>query len=179
MSTSIYFLAILPPDDILEEVATFKYYARDHFDSARALRSPAHITLEPPFKWEDDRISELKEKIQAFDNSQTAFPVSLHNFSSFPPRVIFVDVVLSAELEALQAALKLHMRNAVGIKSDRPERPYHPHMTVAFKDLRKSMYGRAWEYFKQVSYERSFEVSSFWILKHDGKIWQKYLEVPF
>lgn len=172
MSTSVYFLAIIPPEDILQEVNVFKYYARDHFNSSRALRSPTHVTLEPPFQWEDERISELYKTLEAFEAPISSFTMALRNFSAFPPKVIFVDVVPDAALLALQAALQSYLRSTLDWVSDRPDRPFYPHMTIAFKDLRKRIFPTAWDYFSKLEYERSFEVNSFWLLKHDGTEWK-------
>jgi 2'-5' RNA ligase len=177
LSKGVYFIAILPPENILREVHEFKCYARDHFNSSRALRSPAHVTLEPPYKWEDDRTGELIKKIEAFEAPISSFTMALRNFAAFPPRVIYVDVIQNQELLQLQTALKVYLRTIVGIESDRPDRPFHPHMTVAFKDLRKTVFPKAWAYFKEEKYERTFAVKSFWLLRHDGQEWQPVREV--
>ena len=44
-TTHLYFVAILPPKDQLEEMYEFKYYARDHFDSSKAYSSSLGIQL--------------------------------------------------------------------------------------------------------------------------------------
>jgi len=45
-------------------------------------------------------------------------------------------------------------------------------MTVAFKDLRKSVFPLAWKYFSNLKYMRVFEVKQLYLLQHDGRQWQ-------
>jgi hypothetical protein len=40
MKTRIYFIALVPPQEIREEVTQFKLYASEHFNAAHALKSP-------------------------------------------------------------------------------------------------------------------------------------------
>ncbi len=178
MKPSIYFIAILPPPEIRKEIKAFKLFAQKHFDSGRALRSPAHITLEPPFKWHDAQISEVEKTLEDFAGGHYPLSIQLNNFSAFPPRVIFVDVKKNAELQNLQNSLKRILRDKLGLLSDRPERPFHPHVTIAFKDLRKAIYPQAWDHFSSINYQRSFSVRQISLLCHNGKIWEIKREFP-
>ena len=62
----------------------------------------------------------------------------LHGFGSFPPRVIFVHVDASPELMALQKSVRRHCRTHLGLlHSDYQDLPFHPHITVGFRDLKR------------------------------------------
>ena len=52
------------------------------------------------------------------------------------------------------------------------KRPYHPHMTVGFKDLKPYYFYRAWDFFSEQSYERQYEVDAIYLLKHNGREWE-------
>jgi 2'-5' RNA ligase len=173
----IWFIALLPPPPILAEVLAFKEYAAANFGSSRALRSPAHITLFPPFQMAKNELPALESELEIFSSRQTPFSIALDGFSSFPPRVIFVDVRPGTALNELQQALQAHLKEQRGM--DYPGgHGFHPHMTVAFKDLRKSMFRPAWEYFQKIEYKREFPVEAIHLLRHDGKYWQLTREFP-
>jgi len=171
MSKSIYFIALIPGQEIREEVTEFKKYASRHFDSSHALKSPPHITLFPPFRREKEKEPQLFDALQHFAQSYPPFFVELNNFERFGRRVIFVDVELSVELKVCQKKLRDHLENEIGLKN-KDDRPYHPHMTVAFKDLKPSDFPAAWRHFSQIDYRRIFQADQLYLLRHDGQRWQ-------
>ena len=59
MSKALFFIGIIPHTEILDEVQEFKHYCKTRFDSSKALNSPAHITLIPPFKFEFKDVNNL------------------------------------------------------------------------------------------------------------------------
>lgn len=169
--TGLYFVALIPPDDIAEEVKAFKELAASRFHSRRALASPAHITLQPPFKWSENRIAEITRLLEEFAPTIAPFEQELRDFSCFKPRVVFVGVVLNDALKNLAARLQDTLRPLLG-EENIDARPYHPHMTVAFKDLKPYWFYRAWEYFSAQSYTRTFTANAICLLKHNGKEWE-------
>lgn len=46
---NMYFVAIVCPGQINEKVEQFKQWMKDRFGCVVAMKSPAHITLIPPF----------------------------------------------------------------------------------------------------------------------------------
>lgn len=173
----LYFIAILPPKEIQQEVTQFKYYAAEQFQSRHALKSPPHITLQSPFKWEKGEQKRLEQIVQQFAQQQSPFSLVLRNFDSFPPRVIFVDVEKSEYLQTVQAALQQELAQQLKLYAN-DKHGFHPHMTVAFKDLKRSEFPNAWSYFSRQEYYRQFEVESVTLLQHTGQRWevvQQYL----
>lgn len=173
MDKVILFIAIVPDPEIVAEVKAFQEFVSAHFKSHRALRAPPHITLIPPFKWQLDAIATLEEVLTEFANVQREILIRLKNFNAFPPRVVYVDVAANKALETLQANLKKSLDSKLGIKSDRPERPFHPHMTIAFRDLCKQMFRQAWEHFSDLSYQREFAAKKIILLQHSGQRWDE------
>ena len=167
---NLYFVAIIPPEPVFTEIHAFKVIARDMFESSRALRSPPHITLLPPFRATTQSLKQCDKLLEQVSNAHHRFGISLSGFGAFPPKVVFVLPKLSDALRALQSDVEFEISALLGIS--RPTRPYHPHMTVAFKDLRKSMFGTAWNYFSAIDYERNFEVSTIVLLRHYSTGWR-------
>ena len=169
------FIAIVPEPEIASEVQAFQNFALEHFKTGKALRAPPHITLEPPIELELVKLPALENRLKAFAEKQKSFPIQLKNFSAFPPRVIFIDVVKNQKLHQLQNDLKICIRSAFDfeLRSNRPDQHFHPHMTVAFRDLTGKQFHKAWKYFGNIEYQRTFVANSLCLLQHNGNIWEE------
>jgi 2'-5' RNA ligase len=99
---SLYFIAIVPPDEIACEVTKWKEYMRDHFASERALRSPAHITLFAPFFLSQKDEKALVDCVTETAKKFNPFRLDLNEFKAFKPRVIYIDVMESYPMDKLQ-----------------------------------------------------------------------------
>ncbi len=175
----LYFVAIIPPAPICEEIIQLKQYFANHHQSKAALKSPPHITLHMPFKWQERKEQTLIKTVSLFCENIKQFDVSLKNFAAFPPRVIYIDVIENIELNALQKNMAKHLRlNLNLLNADYKNRTFKPHLTIAFRDLRKSEFHAAWDVFKEKNYEQSFQCDQVWLLKHDGKRWQQHKSFP-
>lgn len=157
---------MLPNDAVQQEVTAFKQIALTRFASGHALKSPPHITLIPPFLQDQEDFSSLQD----FASLLVPFTVRLNGFSRFDQRVIYVDVPIDESLIACQQALAAFCTGQFNIKTD--ARPFHPHMTVAFKDLKSAVFSEAWRYFSGLDYKRNFIANAITLLRHTGERWQ-------
>ena len=171
-ATERYFIAIIPPSPILEEAMELKNYFKEKYKSKASLNSPPHITLHMPFEWAAEMENGLVKQISSFARQQNAFAISLLNFGAFEPRVIFIGVVKNEPLERLQHELEDFCKRELNVfNANDNEHAYHPHLTLAFRDLGKSEFVKAWEEFREKNFEETFRVESIALLKHDGKRW--------
>ncbi|HBG09445.1 MAG: 2'-5' RNA ligase family protein [Limnochordia bacterium] len=115
-----FFIGIRLPKE-LEEVC--ENYRR----TFKAPRTVAHITVIPPFAWEQSA-EELHQLLQSAVAHIPAFHIRGSGLGSFGTRVLFVNVDLSDSLQELHKALAESLGQA-GVSVDR--RPYHPHITLA------------------------------------------------
>ncbi len=175
---SRYFLAIIPPDPIQSEAQKIKVQFRDDFNSKGALRSPAHITLHMPFQWKEKKEDKLFSLLVQATNGEK-FHLSFDGFGAFPPRTIFIKNKMSQDLMYFQERLARYAKRNMNLFNATHNRGYHPHMTVAFRDLKKDKFFEAWAEFEDKPFDHEFEVNSFWLLKHDGKRWNAYREFQF
>jgi len=168
---NMYFVALLLPGEINEEVLKWKLFMKEHFNCLVALRSPAHITLVPPFWMRDILQNTLEMAIGRFSQHQVPFEVHLRNFAAFKPRVIYVDVLSNLQLQTLYAELFEYLsgQDVFPIKKD--DRPFHPHVTIATRDLHKKAFYEAWETFKNKNYEGLCTITGVSLLKHNKKNW--------
>lgn len=175
MKEALYFLAIIPDSKTCEDIISFKEMSANLFASKAALRSPPHITLHMPFKWKESKEEILLQKLGAFRFENYPVKVNLRGFDGFEPKVIFVDVEENELLAQLQKELVTYVRKELYIlNADYKDRPFHPHITVAFRDLRKARFEEAKAHFSAIKYESTFKVNGIHLLKHDGKKWNDY-----
>ena|ERR1700758_269030 len=179
MEVEKYFLAIVIPEPFQSEIWKMKEYVAQNFKSKGALRSPAHITLHLPFRWRKDKEDVLLEKLSRFKFNQP-LTVKLKDFSVFEPKVLFVDIEPNELLNQLQKEVvkfvkeNLNLFNEVGNR-----RGFHPHATIAFRDLKKEQFRLAREYFNGQSYKAEFTATTFCILKYGPGKWEVYKELDF
>lgn len=168
-----FFIALLPPVDVQEQVNEVKGIMRDRFSSKAAFRSPPHITLHAPFEWPVSATSQLQDSLSKFAYRQPSVPITLDGFNVFAPHVIYIDVVKGADLMTLQPNLLAHLESDISLtsKQDR-RRSYVPHLTVAFRDLKPNMFRKAWAEFQRKEFHADFTVSHLSLLAHDGKVWK-------
>lgn len=167
-----YFVAVIPPSPVFDEAMDLKLYFREKYNSKAALNSPPHITLHMPFLWNEEKEKKLISSLGDFARRRDPVKICLDNFSCFPPRVIFVNVTESDALNELQRNLHRHFKRELDIfNANYKERPYHPHLTLAFRDLRKQQYHLAWQEFSTKEYKAEFIADKLALLKHNGKTW--------
>lgn len=176
---SRFFIALLPPEVVQQVATSIKEDFRDRYDSAAALRSPPHVTLQPPFLWPPVDLPRLAMALAAFAAQYPPLPMTLSGFNAFPPRVIFIDVVKTPELLSLQVNLMQYMAAELGI-CDRQSshRPFAPHLTIAFRDLKPSAFRKAWPELQDRPFHAEFLVSTLTLLRHTGQRWDIAQEFP-
>ncbi|MBW4489437.1 MAG: 2'-5' RNA ligase family protein [Trichocoleus desertorum ATA4-8-CV12] len=174
-----FFIALVPPQPIQDYANEIKQYFAEHYASRAAQKSPPHITLQAPFEWSMDEIDTLKRSLREFAIAQTPIPISLSGFSAFVPRVIYINVLITPALLNLHQALLTHLEAALGIEDPKAkQRPFAPHMTVAFRDLTKQNFRAAWPEFQDRPVELEFVASHLTLLLHDGHRWNSYEDFP-
>jgi 2'-5' RNA ligase len=175
-----YFIAVVPSEEISEEVTGFKHYIAENFQSKHSLKSPPHITLHMPFKWKEEKEKQLIGFLENFSSGQPAFEVRLKNFSAFPKRVIYIDIVKNEQLEKLYHQLSVAIRKELKIVKDSYKNEgFTPHMTIAHRDLKPAAFGKAWPEFMDKEFERNFLVNHICLLKHNGMNWEIFRRFIF
>jgi 2'-5' RNA ligase len=171
-SLKLYFIALVPEQKVFSEVLNFKEEFKDRFNSKAALRSPPHITLHMPFQWKEEKEHLLVGSLDDLANRQIQFNIELENFGAFPPRVIYVNVIESNPLDEMFNSVQkvAHSEWHIYPKSTN-SRPFKPHMTIAFRDLKKSDFHNAWKEFVHREYQAEFNASDICLLKHNGRRW--------
>ena len=178
MSKNLFFIALLPPKEVQQVANEIKHHFAEVYHSRAALKSPPHITLQPPFKWEQKKLNDLKQLLHNFTQSRSPIPMTLDGFAAFRPRVIYINVLKTTELLKVQQELKTTLESCLGIVHQPSQhRSFSPHLTVGFRDLTKANFYLAWQEFKERQLHFQFNVPQLTLLQHNGKSW--YIESEF
>ena len=172
-----YFIAIVPSDFLLSEIEDIKKYISKKYDSRGALQSPAHITLHMPFSFEKE--DKLLTCIEAFKFG-SGFSIQLNGFDCFEPRVVFIDTVKNDSLFLLQKELVQHIKKNLGIFNQSDDlKGFHPHITIAFRDLKKQTFYKVWEEYKTLSFSSQFSCNDIAVFKKENRDWKIYKRFNF
>jgi 2'-5' RNA ligase len=175
-----YFIAVIPPSPFFDEALKIKQYFQERYNSKGALKSPPHITLHMPFKWKEEKEKVLIKKLEEFAGKFSPLEIAFNGFNCFPPRVIYIETKESVQLTHLQKELMRFCKQELGLhNANYKDRPFRPHLTVAFRDLKKADFREAWEEFKEKKFEGSFAVDAIVLLKHNGKQWEVFRQFSF
>lgn len=167
-----YFIALIPPTQIQADAIALKHYFREHYNTKAALRSPPHITLQAPFEWDEANRDRLLVSLAQFKPGVEAVPVTLSGFGAFPPRVIYLAVGHTPELMQLQTELSTYLAKTLKIIDPRSrDRPFRPHLTLAFRDLKPAAFRKAWAEFGHREADYAFTANTFTLLRHTGREW--------
>ena len=156
----LYFLALLPPAKLQEDITAIKHELADRYNCRHALKSPPHITMFPPFKWPVSQAEQLC-CLSDFAAQQAPIPVTLSGFGAFPPRVIYVRPLKTPELLLAYQTLQTFLK----------QRQFCPHIAVANRDLRKEIFREVWPEFEGRSLQAEFIATHLTLLRHNGRCW--------
>jgi 2'-5' RNA ligase len=177
--TNLYLIALIPHPNLREQIKDLKEEMKERFNAARALKSPAHITLQMPFKRSKKNEPYLINTLKEFAKQQNIFNLELSGFGCFSPHVIFVKVTNQQPIINIHAKLKKVLIDKLKFKENEIIPKIHPHITIAMRDLSEQEFNKAWPEFEKREFKVSFIVNSLFLLQHNGKYWDIYREFLF
>lgn len=173
-----FFIALLPPQAIQEYANATIQELGDRFQM-RTAHAPPHVTLQAPFVWSRSRLPELDRVLTQFAAAHSAIPVALSGFGSFAPRVLYINVLKTAELLALQADLSQVLKTTLAIVDPKAtQRSFAPHLTVASRNVTRQTFRQAWHELQSREVSFDFVGDRLTLLIHDGRRWQIHQHYP-
>lgn len=167
-----YFLAVVPRGKIQEEATEIKLAFKENFNVKYALKSPAHVTVKMPFNYNEAKEGELIQKFEDFFKAFTPFPLSFKNIDRFGRRVIFIHVKSSSQLNQLQLELGNFAKTKLNQVVELSDKNFHPHMTIAFKDMKSTKFDDYWDFAKKLKFEYTVQVDNVSLLKRTEGRWE-------
>jgi len=168
----LYFIALLPHRELSDEIRELKEEMKMLTGAKDILKSPAHITLQKPFKRNLSDEPAIIRSLRRFTSTVRPFHVDLDGFGSFPPRVIFIQIANHQPLISLHEELKKCLTGELGFTSSEIMEDIHPHITLTTRYLTRQGFEDAWPLFRERAFEDSFAADTISLLKHDGRKWE-------
>jgi 2'-5' RNA ligase len=84
---------------------------------------------------------------------------------------VFVDVIKNEQLALLRTDLEDFLLAEEKFPLKKELRPFHPHITIATRDLYKKAFFEAWDIFQNKKYKAEWEAKGVSILRHNKKNW--------
>lgn len=172
-------MALIPDEGILRQANDIKEVLRQKFGVKYALKSPPHITLKMPFNYKESKEELLTKRLGEFLKEQLPFSVHITGVGSFGNRVIFLDIKKSPALESLQRSMRSFCKVELNLLEELSDRNYHPHLTVAFKDLKPALFSEMLHEVKSRSVKGEFIAAQVVLLKRIDGRWVFHREIPF
>jgi 2'-5' RNA ligase len=166
-----YFIAIVPEGEIQQNATELKLKLKENFNLKYALKSPAHITLKMPFHWNEAKEDRLNGLLESFFEKIKAFDLKYSGFDRFGRRVIFIKTKEEPALFSLQLKLSKFCKTDLKLVEELSDRAYHPHMTLAFKDLKATQFDTYWDFIKKQKFDAKQEVKDIALLKRSEGRW--------
>lgn len=177
-TNELYFFALLTPFNITAEVDEIRREFAEKYESARALKSPPHITIIPPFFANDEFEGSIERNINPFVKNFEPFNIKLNGFGEFNNKVIFVEVEKNEQLQLFYNAFSAFF-TGLGFELTSMNKFFHPHVTVAFRDLTSENFAKAWPEFQKREFTNAFSASGIHLLKHKNDAWHVIKEFRF
>lgn len=175
----LYFIALIPYDELRREIRAIKERMKSLYGAGHALKSPAHITLQMPFKRSFADEAGISETLERFALQEHPFRIDLEGYGSFPPRVIYIRVSNPEPVRSLHTRLRELLVDSLGFEQHEVMEDLQPHITVATRDLSKTAFREAWPALQEEEFTGGFRAESIFLLKHNGHYWDILREFPF
>lgn len=176
---NLYFIAIVLPQQLNDRILKYKLLMQERFGCTVGLKSPAHITLIPPCWLDENMEAALLNDTNELARLVLPFTIATHNFSVFKPRTIFIDLQPNDDLHNLKNTTDgfFAVKEKYKLKIDK--RPFHPHITIATRDLHKKTFYEAWSLFENKTFNETWQAHNISLLRHSKRVWEVIGTAPF
>jgi 2'-5' RNA ligase len=169
--SNLYYIAIVAAPPVAYEIQGFKEEMKQHFGCKAAMKSPAHITLIPPFFFSKGLSKILMDTFMIFSANTGPIFIRVNGFGHFRRDVIFVQPEEHPALMQLQQECANYFVGLLGDKIN-TKRAFHPHITIANRDLKTEDFDEAWKRFNGRKYASSWWATDICLMRHNGSLWE-------
>lgn len=167
----LYFIALVAPAEIDRVTLNWKKDLQNRYGCAVALKSPAHITLIPPYNMHPDLEPEVLGFLRQFTGNHSTLPFSVNGFGHFGHRTIFLAVEINPELQQLYAQLRHAFTNQFPGLHLQLHNDFHPHITIANRDIPREAFSEILSRFQQLEYHAAGRFDAITLLRLEQGRW--------
>jgi|CXWJ01.1.fsa_nt_gi 2'-5' RNA ligase len=171
---NLYFIALLPSNELTNKIDLERKSFSEKYQSFHALKTAPHVTLIAPFKRAENFEVEMHLQIQDFFTRINSFQVSVNGYGCFQKnnKVIFFKVEKSKELIAMHRQFVYFLRMQLNFSEKETSYMYHPHITIAHRDLTDDNFEKAWSEYEAKKFNADFLCHQAYLLKHNYSKWE-------
>ncbi|PZX59871.1 2'-5' RNA ligase [Algoriphagus ratkowskyi] len=167
-----YFLAVVPEGKVMERITKLKVEIKDRHQAKFALKSPAHITVKMPFIYNEAKENKLILKLGEFIEDYRPMLMRIRGVKTFGQRVIYLGVDDTPDLFDFQRELKSFCKRELNLVDELSDRNFHPHMTIAFKDIKKEQFQNILKLATETNLDEVLSVTTIALLKKVEGRWE-------
>ncbi|MCO5233218.1 MAG: 2'-5' RNA ligase family protein [Chitinophagales bacterium] len=173
--TSLFFIALIPDTKTEQELYQFKIDLFEKYGYKVSLKSPAHITLIPPFSWLQTSTEELIEIFTNFLPTVASFDLKIQGFDTFGDSVFYAKLICPPEIFNLQNEIYQYFSPYLNTKNNYQ---FNPHITIANRDINRNDLPKIIADYQLKTYHRQTQISAITLFKHNGTKWQIETQLP-
>lgn len=166
----LYFIGLVPDAKVEQEIQSFKMELLNKYQCKQALKSPAHITLIPPFAKPDHQAREVIEYFEAFRPPVQIFEVEIKGFGTFGTRTFFAQPESHSLLYKLHSVISEYLEDFFVVEK-RSNYNFSPHITIANRDIKEEDLEEIVKEFSKKNYYAIAKFKYIFLFKFDGKKW--------
>lgn len=171
-----HFLGVLIPEDLTLTLEDCRRYMNEAYGCKSGYGTPIHVTLVLPFHLpEEYTTADLVYAIQKEvlpEAAQLKFDAHIDNFDAFGDRTIFAKVIRDEKWTALRDIVLAAVLKAAPGCTKKDQRPFHPHLTVANRDIPAGVSKDALEVMNELNLVEDFPVDNITIFERKGGKWE-------
>lgn len=168
-----HFIGVLLPDDLTCVVEECRRYMNRTYGCRSGHATPVHVTLVPPFALPRDYTTEdVVEALLRGVPQDFSFSARTENFGAFGDRTLFAAVRPAPEWNRLKNAAETALRGAFPGCLRKDPRPFHPHITVANRDIPPGASTAALRVLNGKKFEEDFPVDNMTVFVRKGGGWE-------
>lgn len=168
---NLYFTALVLPEELNVTVLRWKQYMFAQYGCKVGSKSLAHITILAPFWMEEQIEDQLLLATDEISKTTPQFCITTNDFSAFRPRTIFIDVQHNSPLSHLKKASDDYLKQRTVFNAKIDNRLFHPHITIATRDIYKKIFYKAWNLFEPKPFREEWTAEGLSVLRHNKKAW--------
>ena len=142
--SNLYYIGLVPDEALSALSVNYKNHAEELFASIAAKKSPAHITLVPPFKATAEQLEQINLKLGEIAADNDKLELNVIGWNHFKERTIYMAIEATP---ALKNIFNLVFDQMADIVKPRGEKKFIPHISIINRDLPEGQFSVAFNFF--------------------------------
>lgn len=169
MHNNLYSIALIPDNNISSSIANYKLMLFEDYNCKIASRSPAHITIIPPFTDNSGAlIISIKHLINKIIANYKKFSVRTTGWQHFSKRTIYLGCELNITLNKIYNDINNAINEVYYINNSRE---FVPHITIANRDINPDQFNEIWLLVSKQVVPDLITIDKLAILHYNGQNW--------